>query len=192
MTASLSSSVLHYRTIHGRTFHSNRGQAEYWHVHLTSFGTISRATPICAATNHVKQGLQRRRAERCLGSRVRTPLPAIRVLLMILTSSSHYCHTIIIGDKLFLPPLKDDIQVRAGGMDLPAITTYSSLTISAESIRCRYRNRVLGNVRIASSSRPTFANWPCSDFADEYPNCEVVGTDLSPIQPTWIPPNLKL
>lgn len=31
-----------------------------------------------------------------------------------------------------------------------------------------------------------------SDFADEYPNCEVIGTDLSPIQPTWIPPNLKL
>ena len=31
-----------------------------------------------------------------------------------------------------------------------------------------------------------------SDFADAYPNCEVIGTDLSPIQTTWIPPNLKL
>lgn len=30
-----------------------------------------------------------------------------------------------------------------------------------------------------------------SDFADEYPEAEVVGTDISPIQPTWIPPNLK-
>lgn len=29
------------------------------------------------------------------------------------------------------------------------------------------------------------------DFADEFPNCEVIGTDLSPIQPTWVPPNLK-
>ena len=31
-----------------------------------------------------------------------------------------------------------------------------------------------------------------SDFADEFPNIEVVGTDISPIQPGWIPPNLKL
>ncbi|KAF4999055.1 hypothetical protein FDECE_11614 [Fusarium decemcellulare] len=29
------------------------------------------------------------------------------------------------------------------------------------------------------------------DFADEYPNAEVIGTDLSPIQPTWVPPNVK-
>lgn len=31
-----------------------------------------------------------------------------------------------------------------------------------------------------------------SDFADEFPEAEVIGTDISPIQPTWIPPNLKL
>ncbi|KAM5346242.1 hypothetical protein ACJ41O_009247 [Fusarium nematophilum] len=29
------------------------------------------------------------------------------------------------------------------------------------------------------------------DFADEYPNAEVIGTDISPIQPSWVPPNLK-
>lgn len=29
------------------------------------------------------------------------------------------------------------------------------------------------------------------DFADAYPNCEVIGTDLSPIQPTWVPPNVR-
>lgn len=29
------------------------------------------------------------------------------------------------------------------------------------------------------------------DFADEYPDCEVTGTDISPIQPTWVPPNLR-
>ncbi|KAL1845486.1 hypothetical protein Plec18167_001433 [Paecilomyces lecythidis] len=27
------------------------------------------------------------------------------------------------------------------------------------------------------------------DFADEYPSAEVIGTDLSPIQPKWVPPN---
>ena len=30
-----------------------------------------------------------------------------------------------------------------------------------------------------------------SDFADEYPSTTVIGTDLSPIQPSWVPPNLK-
>ncbi|KAH7629602.1 S-adenosyl-L-methionine-dependent methyltransferase [Sordaria sp. MPI-SDFR-AT-0083] len=29
------------------------------------------------------------------------------------------------------------------------------------------------------------------DFADEFPNCRVVGTDISPIQPSWVPPNLS-
>lgn len=28
------------------------------------------------------------------------------------------------------------------------------------------------------------------DFADSYPAAEVIGTDLSPIQPSWVPPNL--
>lgn len=28
-------------------------------------------------------------------------------------------------------------------------------------------------------------------FADEYPEATVVGVDLSPIQPTWVPPNVK-
>ncbi|KAK3356533.1 S-adenosyl-L-methionine-dependent methyltransferase [Lasiosphaeria hispida] len=29
------------------------------------------------------------------------------------------------------------------------------------------------------------------DMADEYPSAEVVGIDLSPIQPTWVPPNVR-
>jgi hypothetical protein len=28
-------------------------------------------------------------------------------------------------------------------------------------------------------------------MADKYPSAEVVGTDLSPIQPRWVPPNCK-
>ena len=30
-----------------------------------------------------------------------------------------------------------------------------------------------------------------SDFADEHPSSEVVGVDLSPIQPNFIPPNVR-
>ncbi|KAL0937526.1 putative SAM dependent methyltransferase [Colletotrichum truncatum] len=29
------------------------------------------------------------------------------------------------------------------------------------------------------------------DFADEFPSAEVVGVDISPIQPSWVPPNCK-
>ncbi|KAK3948608.1 S-adenosyl-L-methionine-dependent methyltransferase [Pseudoneurospora amorphoporcata] len=29
------------------------------------------------------------------------------------------------------------------------------------------------------------------DFADEFPNAEVIGTDVSPIQPSWVPANVK-
>ncbi|KKY15468.1 putative tam domain methyltransferase [Diplodia seriata] len=29
------------------------------------------------------------------------------------------------------------------------------------------------------------------DIADEFPSCEVVGSDLSPIQPSWVPPNCR-
>lgn len=32
--------------------------------------------------------------------------------------------------------------------------------------------------------------WAC-DFADEHPEAEVIGTDISPIQPTWVPPNVR-
>ncbi|KAJ0327634.1 hypothetical protein COL5a_005602, partial [Colletotrichum fioriniae] len=30
-----------------------------------------------------------------------------------------------------------------------------------------------------------------SDFADEFPSAEVTGVDISPIQPSWVPPNCK-
>ncbi|KEZ41786.1 hypothetical protein SAPIO_CDS6767 [Scedosporium apiospermum] len=29
------------------------------------------------------------------------------------------------------------------------------------------------------------------DFADDNPNVEVIGTDISPVQPQWVPPNLR-
>lgn len=29
------------------------------------------------------------------------------------------------------------------------------------------------------------------EFADRYPSTEVIGTDLSPCQPQWVPPNLR-
>ncbi|KAF2138922.1 uncharacterized protein K452DRAFT_78114 [Aplosporella prunicola CBS 121167] len=31
----------------------------------------------------------------------------------------------------------------------------------------------------------------CIDMGDAYPSAEVIGVDLSPIQPTWVPPNVR-
>lgn len=51
----------------------------------------------------------------------------------------------------------------------------------------------MGDVLLSSSppSCPTARPDPPSDFADEYPSASVVGFDISPIQPAWVPPNLR-
>lgn len=62
-----------------------------------------------------------------------------------------------------------------------------------ESTRCWYRNRHLGHV-----CHPLYP-LPCaqptdrlnSDFADEYQSAEVIGTDISAVQPGWVPANLR-
>ncbi|KAK0615105.1 S-adenosyl-L-methionine-dependent methyltransferase [Bombardia bombarda] len=108
-TASLSSTILDYRTINGRTFHSERGDANYW------------------ATNDDKQNES--------------------------LDINHHACTLALDGKLFLAPLKKDIQ----------------------------------NVLDIGTGTGIWA----IDFADEFPQTIVVGTDLSPIQPSWVPPNLK-
>lgn len=50
-------------------------------------------------------------------------------------------------------------------------------------------------IRGPTSKRPiTLLIWYttlCSDFADEFPNVEVIGTDITPIQPSWVPANVS-
>jgi ubiquinone/menaquinone biosynthesis C-methylase UbiE len=48
----------------------------------------------------------------------------------------------------------------------------------------------MGNVFNVRHRTHQLANSP-SDFADEHPDAEIIGTDLSPIQPVWVPPNVK-
>ncbi|KAI1761378.1 S-adenosyl-L-methionine-dependent methyltransferase [Hypoxylon sp. FL1150] len=110
-TASLTESILEYRTLNGRTYHSERNGAEgkYW------------------GPNDERQNEA--------------------------MDMNHHFLTLCLGGKLFLAPLKDDIE------KVLDIGTGTGL-------------------------------WAI-DMADEYPNCEVIGTDLSPIQPSWCPPNVK-
>ncbi|KAM0193772.1 hypothetical protein ACHAPI_007423 [Fusarium lateritium] len=94
-TYSLNSSIFEYRTLHGRTYHSDRGTAQYWYK----------------------------------------PRFAIR----------NPSNTSTIG----LPMMIKQV-------------THWTLRIWA------------------------------IDFAEEHPNVEVVGTEISPIQPSWVPSNLRL
>jgi len=109
-TASLSASIFEYRTLHGRTYHSDKNtDAQYWtpnDEHMAEAGDII-----------------------------------------------HHAITLALDGALFKAPLKDDIQ------------------------------RVL-DVGTGSGI------WAI-DFADQFPTAEVIGTDISPSQPTWVPPNLK-
>ncbi|KAM5520974.1 methyltransferase domain-containing protein [Fusarium oxysporum f. sp. phaseoli] len=108
-TASMTSSILSYRTIQGRTFHSERGNAQYW------------------ASNDEQQN------------------ESMDIV--------HHFLSLLLDDTLFLSPLKDNIQ--------------SALDIGTGT-----------------------GIWAI-DFADQFPGAKVVGTDISPIQPSWVPPNLE-
>ncbi|KAJ9156093.1 Methyltransferase domain-containing protein [Pleurostoma richardsiae] len=108
-TASITSSILRYRTVLGRTYHSERGNAQYW-------------------------GANDEQASETL-------------------DLAHHFLTLCLDDKLHLAPLAKTIQK---ALDIGTGTGIWAI-----------------------------------DFADQYPDCEVIGTDLSPIQPSWVPPNLK-
>ncbi|KAK3943373.1 methyltransferase [Diplogelasinospora grovesii] len=108
-TASLTASILEYRTYHGRTYHSDRGDAQYW-------------------------GSNDARAAESM-------------------DINHHMLTLCLDGKLFRAPLDGDKIEKV--LDVGTGTGIWAI-----------------------------------DFADQYPNAEVIGTDLSPIQPTWVPPNL--
>ncbi|KAH6951915.1 S-adenosyl-L-methionine-dependent methyltransferase [Fusarium avenaceum] len=108
-TASMTSSILNYRTIKGRTYHSERGNAEYW------------------ASNDAQQN------------------EAMDII--------HHFLVLTLEGKLHLSPVKDNVK--------------SVLDVGTGT-----------------------GIWAI-DFADEHPHAEVIGTDISPIQPSWVPPNVK-
>ncbi|SPO04198.1 related to TAM domain methyltransferase [Cephalotrichum gorgonifer] len=109
-TDSLRSSIFNYRTIHGRRYHSEVGNAEYW------------------GSNDEQQ--------------------------MESMDLNHYGLTLGIGNKLFLAPLDEDKLQRV--LDIGTGTGIWAI-----------------------------------DFADQFPQAQVTGTDISPIQSSWVPPNLK-
>ncbi|KAG6069833.1 hypothetical protein E4U16_007325 [Claviceps sp. LM84 group G4] len=109
-TTSISSSILEYRRIHGRTYHSDKFTTNY------------------IFPNDDQQ------------------LESVEL--------SHHALTILLDDQLFLAPLEKDKIHRV--LD---VGTGSGIWVI--------------------------------DFADQYPHASVIGTDLSPCQPRWVPPNVR-
>ncbi|KAG9496468.1 hypothetical protein J7337_011244 [Fusarium musae] len=121
-TASITSSILHYRTINGRTYHSERGNAAYWYWALTMNGkvkpwTLRKMQIVCGAVST--------------------------------NTFRHHMFTLSQDGELYFAPLDGKIQAKV----------------------IRYYQRVL--------------DIGCGT------GCEVIGTDISPIQPSWVPPNVK-
>ncbi|RYP39845.1 hypothetical protein DL767_001964 [Monosporascus sp. MG133] len=108
-TASLTASIMDYRTMHGRTYHSEKHGTVYW------------------GPNDDRQN------------------EALDIY--------HHVLTLQLDGKLHTAPLDKNIQKV---LDVGTGTGIWAI-----------------------------------DFADEYPGAQVIGTDLSPIQPYWIPPNCK-
>ncbi|KAL6901111.1 S-adenosyl-L-methionine-dependent methyltransferase [Trichoderma evansii] len=109
-TASITSTILQYREINGRRFHSEMGSVQYWQ---SNDEAASESLDI-----------------------------------------NHHAICMAMGDKLYLAPLEREKIKRA--LDIGTGTGIWAI-----------------------------------DFADEYPDAQVIGTDISPIQPTWVPPNLQ-
>ncbi|KAK1781461.1 S-adenosyl-L-methionine-dependent methyltransferase [Copromyces sp. CBS 386.78] len=109
-TASISSSILRYRTINGRTYHSDSvTDGEYW-------------------------GPNDEKANEML-------------------DIFHHMITVLLDGELHMAPITEDPK------NIIDIGTGTGL-------------------------------WAI-DMADKFPNCSVIGTDISPIQPSWLPPNLR-
>ncbi|KAK3400620.1 S-adenosyl-L-methionine-dependent methyltransferase [Sordaria brevicollis] len=109
-TASISSSILHYRTMNGRTYHSDSvTDGEYW-------------------------GPNDEKANEML-------------------DIFHHAMTICLDGRLYDAPVPKNIE---NAIDLGTGTGLWAI-----------------------------------DFADQFPNCTVMGTDISPIQPSWVPPNVR-
>ncbi|KAI1334724.1 S-adenosyl-L-methionine-dependent methyltransferase [Xylariaceae sp. FL0016] len=121
-TASLSASILEYRTLHGRSYHSLQGTAEHWAPNDDAHLENITASPYFWRTN---SSLHR-----------------------LLKTRKRYWTS-------------EQGQVYGQCMVYPVMTVVSTINLEIR------------------------------DFADAYPNIEVIGTDISPSQPEWVPPNLK-
>ncbi|KAK3948610.1 S-adenosyl-L-methionine-dependent methyltransferase [Pseudoneurospora amorphoporcata] len=109
-TASLTESIFQFREIHGRTYHSDIGNAQSWEPN---------------DERHID---------------------AMEI--------AHHTFTLVIGRRLYCAPLD--------------------------------KKRIQSVLDVGTGT----GLWAI-DFADEFPDVDVLGTDITPIQPNWVPANVR-
>nr|RBQ94387.1 hypothetical protein FVER53263_09898 [Fusarium verticillioides] len=89
-------------------------------------------------------------------------------------------------------PGEDDADSAVGDEAASSTESISSSILHYRTIHGRTYHSERGNAEYwTPNDEHHNESMDINDFADEYPNAEVVGTDISPIQPDWVPPNLK-
>ncbi|KAG6167213.1 hypothetical protein E4U51_003061 [Claviceps purpurea] len=153
-TASISSSILEYRRLHGRTYHSDKFATKYF------------------LPNDDQQ------------------------LESVELRQDHHYLTILFEDQLFLAPLEKKKIHRV--LDVGTGSGEKRPKTSLHIILADHLIRHLGNVRskgiriqhVLPLHHVRMLTKLNSEFADRFPNASVIGTDLSPCQPQWVPPNV--
>ncbi|KAK7419067.1 hypothetical protein QQX98_003569 [Neonectria punicea] len=105
----------------------------------------------------------------------------------------HHLLTLASDEKLYHAPLRKDIKKALDiGTGTGRMPKQSELAMS-QFLPHFPTSRNLGYVCFETilKVRKQDNNDSYSDFADEFPATEVIGTDVSPIQPSWVPANLK-
>ncbi|EFX05906.1 methyltransferase type 11 [Grosmannia clavigera kw1407] len=221
-TASITSSILRYRTLNGRTYHSDRGGSQYWGANDDAQNTM------LDIQHHVFTLVLD-------GKLYLAPLPEEinKVLdigtgtgLWVLDFADQHPQATIIGTDLspiqptWVPPNArfeiddlaepwtfdeasvDYVHIRwliGSVRDWPALFKEAYRVLKPggwiESFECNglfeSDDDSIPEDSATSQWNDIFGAGAKTDFADQYPNAEVIGTDISPIQPAWVPPNLK-
>lgn len=90
-------------------------------------------------------------------------------------------------DRLFLAPIEDPKQI----LDVGELHPHPPLSNSDADQALRDWHRHMGDVRFkANHPQHHLLIFPPSDIADKFPSANVIGTDLSPIQPGQQPSNV--
>ncbi|ESU10711.1 hypothetical protein FGSG_04834 [Fusarium graminearum PH-1] len=87
---------------------------------------------------------------------------------------------------------EDDGNSLSDGSLSASTDSMTSSIFEYRKLHGRTYHREIGNAQYwASNDERQSETLDMKDFADEHPNVEVISTDISPIQPAWVSPNLK-